>query len=110
MEIIYRAYDGEEFDNEKGCKFHELNNAAFTMFNKYGKKTTDIDCCYLLYISKYTENVDEFFENNNVNFSGYINEGWFFWDKCSDQFVECSNLIPILEVNCSFKFNKAMGV
>ena len=44
MEIIYRAVDGKEFDNEADCAYHEsCLNSKLVMMNGKGERIDDTD-------------------------------------------------------------------
>ena len=41
MQIIYRAFDGKEFDNEADCCYYESTTSNYVMWDRLGKEVYD---------------------------------------------------------------------
>lgn len=50
MEIIYRSFDGMDFDTAERCIEHEQRHARFKMWNEDGM-TTDLGAARIIWIS-----------------------------------------------------------
>lgn len=51
MEIIYRAFDGKEFDNEADCCYHEYTvKEGVKMWNRDGKEVSDTPSGFVVYL------------------------------------------------------------
>lgn len=37
MKVIYRAFDGAEFETEAACRYHETENPNFVMWGEHGQ-------------------------------------------------------------------------
>ena len=116
MEIIYRAKDGKEFDDERDCRNHELQLEVHKLEKSGGIIALDY---YNENISNYLEFFDQvhhiYFANEEVIteldniFNKFANEGldiadkdldelfenglpnaktWYHWNDCEEQF-EC---------------------
>lgn len=108
MEIIYRAFDGKEFCNPEECIKHENGETDFVMFDKYGKPVTDINDCHLVFVRNCTDEVEEKFED--FCFSGRydICEGWFYFDDNTDELVEITDLVELIEEKMQISIEKIL--
>lgn len=85
MEIIYRAFDGEEFDSQEGCLEHEKKNATFRMYNDRGERVYSTEGIILVNLCRPNGGAD--FSRHCVmedSLSDGINKnsepGWYWWD------------------------------
>ena len=111
MELVYRSFDGKIFDFENECLEHEAKGAAFKMFNIRGQLTTCYDDALLIYISDYNEVVAEIFEDNDVSFEGYPNDGeWWAYSEFHNGFVEVTDIFKMISNKTTLEMTKLMGV
>lgn len=103
MEIIYRANDGKEFDDEYDCRTHErelkeqeLLNSGIIFLDYYDEKIDtpiyDIEKIYHMYFPT-TESIEMFYRDEYDNISEKLSKYetikpniWYHWDDCVDQF------------------------
>ena len=95
MEIIYRAFDGTEFDNEADCCHHEHTiNEGVKMWNREGKEITNGDTRpgFVVYLANVEANLafhrmaeacgDEDVQSI-VKGEDY---GLYYWDECVNEY------------------------
>lgn len=88
MEVIYRAYDGEEFDSQEACLEHEKKNVTFKMYDRCGKPTYSAEEALLINLchpeggtnfSRLCEK--EYTLSNGINADSTT--GWYWWNEYS---------------------------
>ena len=93
MEIIYRAVDGKEFDNEADCCYHEsVLNDSIIMLNRNNERTNMTSNAYLVWLRD---------ENANLAFHAMAemehddavksitkgeDYGLFYWDEGLEEY------------------------
>lgn len=107
MEIIYRANDGIEFDNEVDCVHHELQ-LEIEMYNEYGERTTNVDFAMIVHL-RTVEQACIFRDMNrehNIEPEGIngFDTGWFYWDEDHYSWID-SDVIKIFR-NIPFEEDK----
>ena len=93
MEVIYRAFDGKEFDSVTECAAYEEHNRKLKMWFKDGK-TNLADKAYVVKLDD--ENATRAFidkcKNENSYYEGILFDeytaetGLFVWDMCRDEY------------------------
>jgi hypothetical protein len=93
MEIIYRTFDGLEFDNEADACYHEA--CAFEgikMWNREGKLVEETSSAFVLYLENEAAN-EAFFtladKQGDHGIDGLIrggDYGLFIWNECSEAY------------------------
>lgn len=102
MKIIYRAYDGKEFQNKEECINYEriVLSDDFVMYGTDGK-TEDFDECWVIDIKKDNQTIFDHLENlcilNGCRYEGLsvglnlydiIREEWINLDDCISSALE----------------------
>lgn len=94
MEIIYRAIDGKEFDNEADCVYHEQTLGEYHMWDRMGRYVEDknhTDKAFVLYLPK-SLSARVFLEaakacgDTGVNSLDADCRGLYLWDECSEEY------------------------
>lgn len=88
MEIIYRAKDGKEFDNEADCVYHERQSEIeieIEMYDEHGSQTKDVEVAMIVHLQ--TDEQTHYFRQLNwthdIEPEGIAegDKGWFYWDN-----------------------------
>ena len=94
MKIVYRAYDGEEFDTAEACVRHEEKKGFhYEGWDYSGKFTTDPDDCVILYIENETgakQFIDECDNEFTIGGIDLEDTGWFYWDEWEEKYIYIS--------------------
>ncbi len=93
MQIIYRAFDGKEFDNELACQHHELHlHQGIIMLNTNNERVYETSRAFLVWLKDEEANLAfhamaRAEGDNDVN-SIYEGEdhGLFYWDEGYGQY------------------------
>ena len=89
MEIIYKAYDGEEFSNEADCLRHEKQTSYFVMWNDKGI-VSSIESALLVKIDSVI-GIDRFtdiaYSAHGYDCDYVTKPGFYFWDELADKFM-----------------------
>lgn len=106
MEIIYRAFDGKEFDNEADCCYHESTTMdRVKMWNRSGMPTNETSCAFVVYLAD--EDASRAFlamaKTQGDNEASSICDGdygIFYWDECEGiyRFIDEDELRGIYSV------------
>ena len=93
MEIIYRTFDGKEFDNEADACYHEA--CAFEgvkMWNREGKLVNETASAFVLYLESEEAN-EAFFtladRQGDRGIAGLVrgeDYGLFFWNEGNEEY------------------------
>jgi hypothetical protein len=93
MQIIYRAMDGKEFDNQLDCQHHELHlQQRIVMLNHNGEQVHETSRAYLVWLKDVEANLafHAMARAENDNFVKSIIEGedygLFYWDEGYDEY------------------------
>lgn len=84
MEIIYRAFDGQDFDNEGACKKYEQDILKIRMWDGNGR-TDSLDDAQVIHAPE-GESVKALIERcemEGIVIDGFEEPGWYFWDSSS---------------------------
>lgn len=92
MEIIYRSFDGREFDTEEECLSHEKENPLFRMWDASGE-TTNIKKGDVVELNSNTavERFIEICQELDVECHGIDGVGLYAWDSSSYEFINISS-------------------
>lgn len=95
MQIIYRAFDGKEFDNEADCCYHESTlRDSYVMWDRNGKRVedqTDTEKAFVLYLP-YVYSAEMFLAtaksmgDTGCNGLDVDCRGLFFWDEWNEEY------------------------
>lgn len=93
MEIIYRTFDGKEFDNEADACFHEsVVLGGIKMWNRDGKEVNETEKAFVVYLANEAAS-DGFFAlaeaQGDTNIHGLtrgMDYGLFFWDEWNEEY------------------------
>ena len=80
MEMIFRAYDGKEFNNAQDCFDYE-SKPGYQMWDENGR-TEDFDSAQIVKITTKPCAVDEFINDcvdNNITSEGILGAGLYVW-------------------------------
>ena len=100
MKIIYRSYDGEEFDTEEECIEYEDNYSPIRMWSKIGR-TTKIEDCSVVVIET-NESVQKFCDISRVEgltYEGIDEPGLYFWNSEDLRYDKVSGLYNLDALN-----------
>ena len=93
MQIIYRAFDGKEFDNKIDCCHHEAQVMdGIVMLNTRGDVVQNTSSAYLVWLRDEKANLafHSLARLQHDNDVGSISEGedygLFYWDECYEQY------------------------
>lgn len=98
MQIIYRAFDGKEFDNEADCAYHE-NSRSYYMWDREGKgivDRTETDKAFAVYfpteasILGFVATATEMGDTYTNGISGDT-VGLYVWDDWSEEYRYVTN-------------------
>ena len=99
MKVIYKAFDGTEFDNQSACVEYEkmTRGCSVIMMDCSKNLTTDTECAAVVWLKD--EDSAEIFHNmakeNNDEAAAYTIPkhgcGFFFWDEFNEKYVWVSN-------------------
>lgn len=87
MEAIYRSRHGDIFTYPLEALYNDAESGAFTMYDKSGEITTDLnECCFVCITnSKGIDDFDKFREDwrrwMNSAKDGYVDEGVSMWNE-----------------------------
>lgn len=88
MEAIYRSRHGSIFTYPLEALYDDAESSAFTMYDKSGEVTTDLNECRFVLIEnqKGIDDFDKFREDwrrwMNSAKDGYVDEGVSMWNEC----------------------------
>ena len=88
MQIIYRAIDGKEFDNELACQHHELHlHQDIIMLNRDNQRVHETSQAFLVWLKDKNANL-AFHAMARAEGDGYVESitegedyGLFYWDE-----------------------------
>ena len=93
MEIIYKTFDGKEFDNEADACFHEsVVLEGIKMWNRDGREVNTTEGAFVLYLENEEANRGFFalaMAQGDSDICGIIegeDYGLFLWDECSKEY------------------------
>ena len=99
MKVIYKAFDGTEFDNELSCvEYEKMTKDRCVIMMDCGKiLVTNTECAAVVWLKD--EDSAEIFhnmakENNDEDAAHTIPKyecGFFFWDEFNEKYVWVSN-------------------
>ena len=91
MEIIYRTFDGKEFDNETDARQHEsVLHDGIKMWDRTGKLCEETSAAFVLYLADEEANLAFFKmaeEQGDDNITGITegeDYGLYLWDEYSN--------------------------
>lgn len=110
MQIIYRAFDGKEFDNEADCCYHESSTSEYVMWDRSGKEVydkTQTEKAFVLYLPE-ENSARAFLEMAKATGdTGCVGldvdcRGLFLWDEWNEEYRyigidECKALAAALK-------------
>ena len=94
MQIIYRAFDGKEFDNEADCCYYESTTSEYVMWDRNGKEVydkTETEKAFVLYLPE-ENSARAFLEMAKATGDTGCNgldldcRGLFFWDEWNEEY------------------------
>lgn len=93
MEIIYRAFDGKEFDNEADCCYHEsVLCDSIIMLDRMGQPTQKTDHAYILWLRDEASNLafhamaERQGDDQVSSITKGEDYGLFFWDEGLEEY------------------------
>lgn len=100
MEIIYRTFDGKEFDNEEDACYHErVINDNIVMINRDGNRVYRTEGAFVLWL-KDEEASNAFFDlaeaQGDDSIQGLVkgeDYGLFYWDELGESYHWVDNEI-----------------
>ena len=109
MEIIYRAYDGQEFSTEEECINHE-KNADFIMYDNNGRIYCVEDTMVVCFknsngISDFVRlNEERDLSHDGLDENDYYSSSefplWFYWNEETDSFEKIPNsVVQVIKIS-----------
>lgn len=100
MEAIYKSRQGKVFTTPLEALYDDAETGAFTMYDKAGNVTADLNACSFVFI-KNSWGIDDFDQLREdwrlwmcVTKNGDVNEGLCVWNECagywSDPIPRCT--------------------
>lgn len=94
MEIIYRAIDGKEFDNEADCCYHEsVLQDSIIMLNRAGCPTKVTEEAFVLWLRDVDANLafhaiaEKQGDDQISSIMKGEDYGLFMWDECREEYL-----------------------
>ena len=93
MEIIYRTFDGKEFDNEADACYHEsVLRDGIKMWDRVGRERQETSAAFVLYLADVDANL-AFFDmaekQGDADIAGITkgeDYGLYLWDECDNEY------------------------
>jgi hypothetical protein len=93
MEIIYRTFDGKEFDNEADACYHEsVLRDGIKMWDRVGRERQETSAAFVLYLADEEANL-AFFDmaekQGDFDIAGITkgeDYGLYVWDECDNAY------------------------
>ena len=97
MKIIYKAWDGTEFDEKDACKKYEYDNPYVMMYNHKGK-TSNPDGAFIVFLDYKTDDAEKFVElckEQGTTSDGItVNDsGLYVWDEYREEYFYVSERV-----------------
>lgn len=110
MEIIYRTFDGKEFDNEADACYHEsVIRDGIKMWSREGALTNKTIDAFVLYLKNEDANKGFFAlarEQRDACIKGLEegeDYGLFYWDECTESYHWLDEEeLSVLMIACDF--------
>ena len=107
MQIIYRAFDGKEFDNEPACQHHELHlQHDVIMLNRNNERVYKTSHAYLVWLKDENANLafHEMARAEGDSFVKSITEGkdfgLYYWDEGDEEYrwLDCDMVEGLIKI------------
>lgn len=115
MEVVYRAIDGKEFDNEADCCYHEhVLKEGIIMMRRDGKITNQTDEGFLVWLRDESANLvfhsmaEEQGDKQVTSIVKGEDYGLFLWDDCVESYrwIDAEELERLVEMSQLIKARK----
>lgn len=97
MKIIYKAWDGTEFDEKDACEKYEYDNPYIMMYNDKGR-TSNPDECFVVFLDHKRDDTEKFIElcEEQGTISNGITDndcGLYVWDDYREEYFYVSDRV-----------------
>lgn len=92
MKVIYRSFDGQDFDTAEECLFHEKEEPLFRMWDKSGE-TEKVENGYVVELNSNAavEKFIELSQESGSEYCGIDGVGLYVWDENNFEFVNVNS-------------------
>lgn len=97
MKIIYKAWDGTEFDEKNACEKYELDNPYMLMYSNRGR-TSNSDEAFIVLLDYKRDDAEKFIklckEQGTMSNGITINDsGLYIWDDYREEYFHVSDRV-----------------